>query len=136
MSMAELSTKSLEARRKVLLDRLAATGPFVQGSLCKVAVKCGKPRCRCAKGDCHEAYVLSKKVRGRTVTTHIPRDLLDEVTSWAEQHKRLKKLIRDITELSENIIRVHVGEKRRANQASPGSAEKGGSRGGARKSSG
>ena len=49
-----------------------------------------KPRCKCAKDDRHEAYVLSKKVRGKTVTTHIPRDLLDEVRSWAEAQKRIK----------------------------------------------
>ncbi len=120
--MKQVSTQALEARRKVLLKELAETGPFVQGSLCKVRVKCGNPRCKCARGDRHEAYVLSKKVRGKTVTTHIPRDLLDEVTSWAEQQKRIKKLMREISDASEQIIRIHVKEKRgrRAGEDSSG----------------
>ncbi len=111
----QLSTKELAARRKTLLKELAQTGPFVQGSLCKVRIKCGNPRCKCARGDRHEAYVLSKKVRGKTVTTHIPRDLLDEVKSWAEEQKRIKELMREISDLSERIIRIHVKEGRSRN---------------------
>jgi len=111
--MEQVSTEKLEARRNVLLKELAQTSPFVQGSLCKVRIKCGKPRCKCARGDRHEAYVLSKKVRGKTVTTHIPRDLLDEVKSWAEEQARIKKLMGEISDLSERIIRVHVKERRR-----------------------
>jgi len=111
--MEQVSTEELKARRSVLLQELAETGPFVQGSLCKVRVKCGKPGCKCAEGDRHEAHVLSKTVRGKTVTTHIPRDLLDEVKSWAAEQKRIKKLTRAISELSEQIIRGHVKQRRR-----------------------
>lgn len=113
--MKRISTETLKALREVLLKELVGTGPFVQGSLCRTKVKCGNPRCKCAKGERHEAYVLSKKIRGKTVTTHIPRDLLDEVKSWAEEQKRIKKLMRDISELSEQIIRIHVKERRSRN---------------------
>ena len=128
--MEQISTKTLEARRNARLKELAETGPFVQGSLCKVRIKCGKPRCKCAEGDRHEAYVLSKKVRGKTVTTHIPRDLLDEVRSWAEEQKRIKKLMREISELSEQIIRIHVKERRSQNARRDNGRKAGNRRGG------
>ena len=128
--MKQVSTQALEARRKVLLKELAETGPFVQGSLCKVRVTCGNPRCKCAQGDRHEAYVLSKKVRGKTATTHIPRDLLDEVKSWAEQQKRIKKLMREISDASEQIIRIHVKEKRGRSAGEDSSGRRANSRGG------
>ncbi len=133
--MKQISTRTLETRRAACLKKLADTGPFVQGSLCKVRVKCGKPHCKCAEGDRHEAYVLSKKVRGKTVTTHIPRDLLDEVISWAEEQKRIKKLLREISDLSERIIRIHVKERRR-NAGGGASGKKGGRRSGGKEAAG
>jgi len=128
--MEQVSTKTLEARRNARLKELAELRPFVQGSLCKVRVKCGKPHCKCAEGDRHEAYVLSKKVRGKTVTTHIPRALLDEVRLWAEEQKRIKKLMREISDLSEQIIRIHVKERRILNARRDNSGKTGNGGGG------
>ena len=112
--MRNVSVNTLETRRTALLRRLAEMGPFVQGSLCTRAVKCGKPGCRCAKGEPHEACVLTKKVRGKTKTTHVPRDLHDEVKTWANQYKRLKALMKEISDLSEQLIRIHVRTSRAA----------------------
>lgn len=108
------SVNTLTMRRQALLKRLADVGPLVQGSLCTRKVKCGKPGCRCATGDPHEACVLTRKVRGKTVTVHVPRDLRDEVKTWAEEHKRVKALLKEISDLSERIIRIHVRTSRAA----------------------
>jgi hypothetical protein len=113
-SMKMQSTKTLETRRNALLKELAHIGPFVQASFCTRKVKCGNPRCRCAKGQPHESNVLTRKVRGKTATTHVPRDLEDEVKAWANENKRLKKLIREISKLSDLIIRIHVRTNRAA----------------------
>ena len=115
MSDDQFSIETLRTRRDALLALLAAVGPFIQGSLCKVRITCGKPGCRCAVGERHEAHVLSKKVGGKTVTTHIPRDLLNEVESWTEQHRQIKKLMREISDLGEKIIRSHVKVQRQGN---------------------
>lgn len=112
--MRNASVNTLETRRTALLKQLAEVGPFVQGSFCTRAVKCGKPGCRCAEGRPHEACVLTKKVRGKTKTTHVPRDLHDEVQAWANQYKRLKALMKEISDVSEQIIRIHVRTSRAA----------------------
>jgi hypothetical protein len=106
------SVKTLETRRGALLKRLAGVGAFVQGSFCVRSVKCGRPGCRCSQGEPHEAYVLTRKVRGKTATTHVPRDLREEVRSWAEQYRQIKGLIRQVSDLSDRIIRIHVRTKR------------------------
>jgi hypothetical protein len=110
--MGNESIKTLEIRRSALLKRLAETGPLVQGSYCTVKVKCGKPGCRCSRGEPHQACVLTRKVRGKTVTTHIPRDLRSEVEAWADQYRQVMKLVKDISALSERIIRIHVQTSR------------------------
>lgn len=110
--MKNESVATLESRRGALLKRLAETGPLVQGSYCTVKVKCGKPECRCSRGEPHQACVLTRKVRGRTVTTHVPRDLRSEVETWAQQYRQVMKLIKDISAVSERIIRIHVQTSR------------------------
>lgn len=110
--MRNESVATLESRRGALLKRLAEVGPLVQGSYCTVKVKCGKPGCRCSRGEPHQACVLTRKVRGKTVTTHIPRDLRSEVEAWAGQYRQVMTLIREISALSERIIRIHVRTSR------------------------
>lgn len=112
--MRNESVATLESRRGALLKRLAEVGPLVQGSYCTVKVKCGKPGCRCSRGEPHQACVLTRKVRGKTVTTHIPRDLRSEVEAWAGQYRQVMTLIREISALSERIIRIHVRTSRGA----------------------
>ena len=114
--MRNESIATLESRRAALLKRLAEAGPLVQGSYCTVKVKCGKPGCRCSQGEPHQACVLTRKVRGKTVTVHVPRDLRSEVEAWAGQYRQTMKLIRDISALSERIIRLHVRTSRAAGQ--------------------
>jgi len=110
--MRNESIATLESRRGALLKRLAEVGPLVQGSYCTVKVKCGKPGCRCSRGEPHQACVLTRKVRGKTVTTHVPRDLRSEVEAWARQYRQIMKLVKDISALSERIIRIHVRTSR------------------------
>ncbi len=112
--MKSQSIGTLETRRAALLKRLARIGPLVQGSYCTVKVKCGKPGCRCSRGEPHQACVLTRKVRGKTVTTYVPRELRSEVKAWAEQYRQTLKLIRDISALSERIIRMHGRTSRAA----------------------
>lgn len=114
--MKNISRKVLEERRAALLKRLAQVGPFVQASFCTRKVICGKPGCRCAEGEPHQACVLTRKVRGKTKATHVPRDLREEVRAWAEEHKRVKALMSQISELSEQIVRIHVGTSRAADR--------------------
>jgi hypothetical protein len=112
--MRNESIQTLTIRRQALLKRLAETGPLVQASFCTRKVKCGKLGCRCADGQPHESCVLTRKVRGKTVTTHVPRDLHDEVRTWAEENKRVKALLKQISDLSDRIIRIHVRTSRAA----------------------
>lgn len=56
---------------------------------------------------------LTLKHRGRTRTVYVPRDLKDEVHAWVQEHRRLKRLIREITTLQLELIRLHRTEQAR-----------------------
>jgi len=103
-----------ETRRAAKLKQLAQCRPLVAASLCKVNRRCGNPNCKCAKGRPHQAHVLTYKVKGKTQTVHVPKGLLPEVDQWVKEHKRIKKLIADISKNSLAIIHRHVPASRAA----------------------
>ena len=102
----------LKRKREALLKELAATGPFVDGSIVKVRRKCGNKNCRCARGEKHECLYLMYKVKGITTGVYIPVDLEKEVKEWSQEYKRVKEIIREICRAQKSIIRRYVKEKR------------------------
>ncbi len=109
-----LVRQMMDARVK----QLTAQGPVLAASLVKIARRCGRPGCHCAQGTLHGGYYLTRTVRGKTRTVYVPTDLVDEVRGWIAEHRRLKQVTRELTELALAQIRSHVTvRKRRAGRA-------------------
>ena len=109
---AKLSIGVLETRRDAKLKELARTGPLIQGSLARIGVVCGNPNCKCARGEKHEGHILTKKVRGKTKSLYVPVDMVETVRQWVEEHRRVKRLLREVAELNEKIVRAQVPTRR------------------------
>jgi hypothetical protein len=108
----KLSIGVLETRRDAKLRKLAGAGPMIQGSLTRIGVTCGNPNCKCARGEKHVSHILTKKVRGKSRSLYVPVDMVETVRKWVEEHKRVKRLLKEVSELNEKIIRAHVPTKR------------------------
>lgn len=108
----KLSIGVLQARRDARVRDLANAKPMIQGSLCKVGTRCGNPNCRCARGEKHAAHILTRKVRGKTKTNYVPLAMLEEVQAWVKEYRRIKELVREISQLNEQILRAHVPTSR------------------------
>ena len=107
------STQELEAQRAVLLRQLRRAGPLIEGSIATPPRKCGSATCACAQGVTqHRAMILCKKVNGRSVATYVPKDLWEQVRDWNREHKRIKKVLREMSAINEQIIRRHVRDQR------------------------
>jgi hypothetical protein len=106
------NVKFYTMQRDARLKDINNIGPFIAGSMVKIAHTCGNPNCKCARGDKHENYYLTWKVKQKTRTKYIPVDMEGEVRNWTEQYKRLKKLIAEVTELQRKIIKQHGVEKK------------------------
>ncbi len=112
--MSEITIRELEARRSVLLRQLRSAGPVIGGSLATVPRTCGRASCRCRNGGPkHEAVILCRKEEGRSVATYVPKDLREEVQRWNDEHKRIKEVLRELSEIGEQIVKRYAGEKRR-----------------------
>lgn len=91
-------------RRAALLAQIGQIGPFVESHLSSFQ------RPGCAQPGWH----LTFKQKGKTRTVYVPLDLVGEVKQWTQNHRRLKKLIREVTHCSLALIRGHVANRRAA----------------------
>ena len=96
------------------LKQLAPTGPVLAASLSRVNKRCGQPSCACHHGGpLHQAHHLTLKEAGKSRTVYVPQDLLEEVQRWVQEHRRLKALLHEVSQLTLALIRGHVQDRRR-----------------------
>lgn len=119
--MKNLSKNVIEQQIRARTKELGGCSISISGSLAKIARKCGRENCRCADDPSarHTAHLLTSKVNGKTKSVYVPVELLEEVDHWVSERKRIKRLLKEIDKLGEQLIRLHVpaGRARRRNQS-------------------
>ena len=119
-TIGHLEKKPLDellAIRAYLVGQLRGLDPgLINGSLAQTGSKCGQPGCRCQHGEKHLKTNLCKKVDGRSCTTYVPKDLVEEVRRGTEEFRRAKELLREIADVNWAIIRGH-GRRQREKKA-------------------
>ena len=73
------------------LRRLQRSDPMVQGSFYLLRRKCGKPNCRCAAGQLHATYVLTRSEQGKDRLYTVPKDQRARVRQWAAEYRRYQR---------------------------------------------
>jgi hypothetical protein len=115
------SIGTLEVRRDARLRLLARVGPVLEGSLARIRVTCGNPNCRRARGEKHVSHILKREVRGKTQSLYVPVDMVEDARRWVDEYRRVRKVLREVSELNRAILRAYVSSKRaRAANASRG----------------
>lgn len=120
----EVSYGVLERRRQGLLKKMAETGPFIMATPTRLKVRCGNPDCKCAKRkeDGHDKLHLSWTDADGDGTCYVPVDLHKEVLEWTENYWKVKELMKQVTAISRQMIRIYAGtvgkaKRRMAKQA-------------------
>jgi len=99
--------QTLEAKRLKPLRKIKTLDPWVEGSLVSTSRFCGKKNCICHRGGPkHPVVYVTWKEKGKTVSLYVPRSLETEVTKWVQNYKKLKGLMREISEIQKQIIRL------------------------------
>ncbi len=91
-----LSEKERSARSKAA--KLIHDSPFVVGSLVEMANTCGKPNCKCTRGDKHKSWCLAVRYQGKRKMIHIPREWKDAVFEWVKTYQELWKQMETISQ--------------------------------------
>jgi len=73
------------------LRQLQRAQPMVQGSFYLLRRKCGKPNCRCASGQLHASWVLTRSQEGKDRIYSVPKDQRAQVRRWALEYRRYQR---------------------------------------------
>ncbi|MEW5867560.1 MAG: DUF6788 family protein, partial [Bacillota bacterium] len=93
--------------RKKLEERVLRARPQMEGSLIKRFTRCGRPGCRCMKGQPHGPFwYLSRRIEGKTRYTYIPKDRAKEVKTLIDRSIEIRKARARIRELTERLDSV------------------------------
>jgi len=95
------------------VQKLAAAQPVLAASLVHKGKRCGRAGCRCERGQKHRSWFLTYKHDGKTKTVYVPLDMVQEVRSWIEEHRRMKKLAQEIRELAIAWVKTYSQSRRR-----------------------
>jgi len=103
-----MNRPKVESKRQLLVQQIQKLAPWIEGTLVSTARRCGKERCACHREEAakHAVLSLTWKEAGKTVCLYIPRRLEPEVRQWAAHYKSLKDLIRQISDIQKQIIRL------------------------------
>jgi hypothetical protein len=100
------SPQERDARSRAV--QILADKPLLRGSLVLQHRSCGKPYCRCQKGQKHPALYLHTRSGDRRVRIYIPPALHDTARLWVDNGRRLKRLL---DRVSEHHLQALLGQK-------------------------
>ena len=93
---------------------LARLLPMLAGSLVGQYVTCGKPRCRCTRGQKHgPLYYLYWKEQGRSRSLYVPRGRVSELRRQIQYYRRFQTELRSLLRRQLRDWQRTVREERR-----------------------
>jgi hypothetical protein len=98
MRPAGMTRTERESRSK--LKPLISWQEFLRATPTLRKQVCGKPGCKCQRGEKHTALVLTRSTNGKIEQLYVPKDQETIVQLWIQRY-------RDIQDLLEKISRVY-----------------------------
>ena len=90
---AQLRSHKGQAQFQALVRLL----PMVSGSLVEQYVTCGKPSCRCARGQKHgPLYYLYWKEQGKSRSLYVPRARVGELRRQIQNYRQFQKKLTEL----------------------------------------
>jgi len=110
MSNEELSALKkqvydLTKLRQDVIHRVLGTKTFIAAQVYERQTKCGKPTCKCAKGELHGPFlwIYQKKTGRKAVSTTVAKDKAREAKELAGRYETLLKQRQKIRETDRKI---------------------------------
>lgn len=87
----------------MLLQQVLRPSPMIGGSLYQMHRRCGNPRCKCARGNLHASWYLSRRQENRTKLTYIGRIVPDWLAKRIHRYQQHQKALARIRKIDAQI---------------------------------
>ncbi len=118
-NLSRLSILALRKRREGLTKNLPSLAEILRGSLMERYMTCGKPDCKCGRGERHgPIWYLSVTLdqTHRTGTT-VPPEQVERVRRWIENYHALKDRLEKISDINREILRRDKRNEKKPREA-------------------
>ena len=88
-----------ERRARSRLAQILHQQPFLCGSLVTMHRTCGKPGCKCTRGELHEGLYLALRVGKKRKMIHVPRSLEATARQWVGAYQEAGRLMDEVSGL-------------------------------------
>ena len=105
-SQLRQSLAGLANEIRQIVEPFFSDKPVIKGSVYELKTKCGKPGCKCAKGQLHSRMVLSASEKGKTILRAIPHGFLVEVQTKVRCYQELRRARTRLVEVHKEILKV------------------------------
>jgi len=92
------SLSAAERHFRSRLTQLVHDAWFLRGTLSVRSRPCGKPNCRCARGELHASLYLVQSRQGKLRQLSIPKPWEDRVRQAVGNYHEMQRLIEEISE--------------------------------------
>jgi hypothetical protein len=122
------SLSQLAGEIKRVVEPLFSNRPVIKGTVYELKRRCGKPGCKCARGELHARMVVSASEGGKTRLQVIPRGYLMEVEEKVRRYQELRRVRARLGEIYRKMLKVidQMEAMRREEMSSPGNRRAGG----------
>jgi hypothetical protein len=106
-SLEASSVRQLRARKRRLARALPAAEETLRGAMLTQGRRCGRPGCRCARGELHGPYTYLSlgRERGRSRLLYVPAALVEAVRRRVEASVRVEAALSEISEINAELLR-------------------------------
>ena len=86
-----------------LLRTMTSQGPLTPGSFYLLRRKCGKPSCRCARGQLHAVWVLTRSENGKHKLYTVPpaqrAEIRQRAAAWRRYQRARARFVQELSRL-------------------------------------
>jgi hypothetical protein len=87
-----------ERQARSRLTQILHGHSFLCGSLVTMQRRCGKPGCKCARGELHPGLYLALRVGGQRKMIHVPHTMEATVRQWVANYQEAWRLMEQISQ--------------------------------------
>ena len=80
--------------------------PMIRGTVYELKRRCGKPGCKCARGELHPRMVVSASERGKTRLQVIPHGSFGEVQAKVRRYQDLRRVRARLGDIYRKMLKV------------------------------
>ena len=105
-----MAQKERNARSKAA--KLVHRYPLIKGALVISERTCGKPGCKCTRGEKHLTCYVSVRHRAKRKMIYVPKEWEGKIRTWVKTYKEGMKLIDVVSESCLNRLMKAKKDKR------------------------